>query len=186
VFLGSREDTAHIGYVQGQCPKCRNVGMFTVFQAKRRLTLYGFAGVPLSEQQILECRSCGVKFAIPPEMREQLQSRMISADRLADLAGQLPMATGEQENGKDPGQTLYQIMQVDPYADPEVIEAAFKRLAFKYHPDRSTAPDAAARMRELITVRDVLTNPLKRKQYDRQIGIKPRVVRTTALRPEEV
>ena len=186
MFLGSREDIAHIGYVQGQCPKCGNVGMFTVFQARRRLTLYGFAGVPLNEQQILECRSCNVRFAIPPEMRDQLKSRMISADRLADLAGQLPMSSGNGDHSKEQSQTLYQVMQVDPYADPEVIEAAFKRLALKYHPDRSTAPDAAARMRELISVRDVLTDPQRRRAYDTSIGVKPKVFRPVALRPEEV
>lgn len=186
MFLGSREDIAHIGYVQGQCPKCGKVGMFTVFQAKRRLTLYGFAGVPVGEQQVLECRACSVRFAIPPDMRQELQSRMISADRLADLAGQLPMASGNGAVTKEPVRTLYQVMQVDPYADPEVIEAAFKRLAMKYHPDRSTLPDAAARMRELIEARDVLADPRKRRAYDASIGIEPIVHRTVALRPEDV
>jgi len=71
-------------------------------------------------------------------------------------------------------------------ADPEVVEAAFKRLALKYHPDRSTAPDAAAKMRELIQSRDVLADPAKRRAYDQSIGIKPKVVRTVALRPDEV
>src|SRR3954447_1563746 len=105
--------------------------MFSVFQAKRKLTLYGLGGVPVGEQQVLECRHCGVRFALPPEMREELQRRMISADRLADLAGQLPLAEGNNGNGQQ-HETLYQILQVDPYADPEVVEAAFKRLAFKY------------------------------------------------------
>jgi hypothetical protein len=185
VFLGSREDVSHVGYVQGQCPKCGHVGMFTVFQAKRKLTLYGLGGVPMSEQQVLECRNCGVRFALPPEMREELQRRLISADCLADLAGQLPLGAGANGNA-EPGETLYQIMQVDPYADLDVIEAAFKRLALKYHPDRSTAPDAAAKMRQLIDARDVLIDPTKRRAYDQRIGIKPKVVRVAALRPDEV
>jgi len=32
---------------------------------------------------------------------------------------------------------LYRVLQVDPSADPEVIEAAYKRLALKYHPDHN-------------------------------------------------
>jgi DnaJ-domain-containing protein 1 len=159
--------------------------MFSVFQAKRKLTLYGLAGVPVGEQQVLECRNCGIRFALPPEMREELQRRLISADRLADLAGRLPLGNGNGASD-EPVTTLYQTLQVDPYADPDVIEAAFKRLAFKYHPDRSTAPDAAERMRELIAARDVLVDPAKRRAYDRSIGIEPKVVRTPALRPEEV
>jgi hypothetical protein len=186
VFLGSRQDIEHVGYVQGKCPRCGNVGMFTVFQAKRKLTLYGLGGLPVGEQQVLECRACSVRFALPPEMREELQSRMISANRLADLAGQLPLGNGDGPNGKEPIRTLYQVIQVDPYADPDVIEAAFKRLALKYHPDRSTAPDAAARMRELIEARDVLADTKKRRAYDVSIGIKPKVERPVAFRPEDV
>ncbi|HUZ87547.1 MAG TPA: DnaJ domain-containing protein, partial [Candidatus Baltobacterales bacterium] len=29
------------------------------------------------------------------------------------------------------------MLQVDPSADPEVIEAAYRRLALKYHPDHN-------------------------------------------------
>ena len=159
--------------------------MFSVFQSKKKLTLYGLGGVPMGEQQLLECRNCGVRFAIPPDMRGELQKRMISSDRLADLAGQLPLGNGST-NGGEPVQTLYQVIQVDPHADQDVIEAAFKRLALKYHPDKSTSPDAPERMRELIAARDVLTDPGKRGRYDASIGIKPRVVRTVALRADEV
>jgi hypothetical protein len=186
VFLGSRQEIDHVGYVQGQCPKCGRVGMFSVLQAKRKLTLYGFGGVPVGEQQVLECRSCNVRFAIPPEMHDELQRRMISSDRLADLAGQLPLGNGNGADASEPVRTLYQVIQVDPYADPEVVEAAFKRLALKYHPDRSTLPDAAARMRELIEARDVLTDARKRRAYDVSIGIKPRVEPISALRPDNV
>lgn len=188
MFLGSRQEVAQVGYVQGQCPKCGKAGMFTVYEAKRKLTLYGMGGVPVGEQQVLECRSCGVRFAIPPEMKQELHSRMISADRLADLAGQLPLGAGNGNGNAntEPVRTLYQVIQVDPFADPDVIEAAFKRLAMKYHPDRSTAPEAPARMRELLDARDVLTDPVKRRSYDVSIGIKPKVERPTALRPEEV
>jgi len=172
--------------VQGMCPKCGKAGMFSVYQAKRKLTFYGFGGVPVGEQQVLECRSCGVRFAIPPDMREELERRIISADRLAELAQQLPIGNGEGKGAAEPVRTLYQVLQVDPYADPDVIEAAFKRLAFKYHPDRSTAPDAPARMRELIEARDLLSDPRKRAQYDRSIGIAPKVAKPVALRPDDV
>jgi len=159
--------------------------MFGVYQAKRKVTFYGFGGVPVGEQQVLECRNCGVRFAIPPDMKEELQKRIISANRLADLANQLPIASGNGDSA-GPVRTLYQVIQVDPYADAEVIEAAFKRLALKYNPDRSILPDAAARMRELIEARDVLSDPRKRRAYDVSIGIKPKVEKPVALRPEDV
>ena len=42
--------------------------------------------------------------------------------------------------------SYYETLQVSPSAEPEVIAAAYKALARKYHPDRSKAPDAIARM----------------------------------------
>jgi molecular chaperone DnaJ len=91
--------------------------------------------------------------------------------------GALPQAQRYQ------GRTLYQVLQVDPLADPEVIEVAFKRLALKHHPDRSAAPGAAGRMRELNEAKDILGDPRRRALYDRSIGI---VHRIDAMRPEEV
>ena len=58
-----------------------------------------------------------------------------------------------------------------------------KRLALKYHPDTSADAMAAVRMRELLTARDVLSDPLRRAAYDKWLGI---VRRVEALRPEEV
>ncbi|MGI6209017.1 MAG: J domain-containing protein [Anaerolineae bacterium] len=63
---------------------------------------------------------------------------------------------------------LYRILQVDPAAEPEVIEAAYRRLALKYHPDVSQAPDAADRMRNLNMAYEVLGDAQKREEYDRE------------------
>lgn len=186
MFLGSRQDIDHLGYVQGVCPKCHKSGAFTVYHAKRKMTISMFAAVPMGEQHVLECRHCGARFALPPEMKDQLQSRLITADRLADLVDQLP---DQAERDARPVRTLYQVLQVDQDADPDVIEAAFKRLALKYHPDRSKDPEAAAKMREVLSARDVLADPAKRLRYDTSIGIKrtqPEPPRPPALRPEDV
>lgn len=42
--------------------------------------------------------------------------------------------------------THFDTLQVSPAAEPEVIAAAYRALAKKYHPDRSSAADALARM----------------------------------------
>ena len=183
MFLGSREDIAHLGYVQGVCPKCGKTGSFTVYLAKRRMTISMFATVPMGEQHVLECRHCQARFAIPPEMKDQLQARLITADRLADLVEQLP---DQSEREARPVRTLYQTMQVDQDADTDVIEAAFKRLALKYHPDRSKDPEAAAKMRDVLQAKDVLADPKRRLAYDRSIGIKREPPKPAALRPEDV
>jgi hypothetical protein len=66
-----------------------------------------------------------------------------------------------------PGRSLYEILQVDPRAEPEVLEAAFRRLARKYHPDISRTSDE--RMKELNAAYEVLRDPARRAEYDRAL-----------------
>jgi len=137
-----------------------------------------------------------------------LRKRLISQEALSEQIRQMRSGTGSSNGmgaggtgrgpapgGVGPGQkrrTLYQTLQVDPDADPEVIEAAFKRLAMKYHPDRSSDPDAPTRMREILDARDVLGDDRKRRAYDSSLGIMrpppqaPRPPRGIATRPEDV
>jgi len=62
----------------------------------------------------------------------------------------------------------YKILQVDPEAEPEVVTAAYRRLAAKYHPDVNKACDAEQRMRDLNQAYAVIGDPVKRSEYDRQ------------------
>lgn len=60
----------------------------------------------------------------------------------------------------------YAILQVDARAEIEVIQAAYRRLAAKYHPDVDPSPEASERMKLLNAAYEVLSNPEKRKAYD--------------------
>jgi curved DNA-binding protein len=63
----------------------------------------------------------------------------------------------------------YKVLQVDHEADPEVIQAAYRRLARKYHPDLSASgadDEAAVRMVEINAAWDVLRDPGRRREYD--------------------
>ena len=61
----------------------------------------------------------------------------------------------------------YEILQVFPRADIEVIQAAYSRLAGKYHPDRNIGDDSAERMMRLLNeAKDVLCHPARRLSYD--------------------
>ncbi len=64
----------------------------------------------------------------------------------------------------------YEILQVSPNAEPEVIAVAYKRLARKYHPDADASPDATERMRKLNEAYEVLSDPAKRAEYDALLG----------------
>jgi curved DNA-binding protein CbpA len=66
-----------------------------------------------------------------------------------------------------PIEDYYKILQVDPAADPEVITAAYRRLAVKYHPDTNTSPDATARMQRINEAYAILSDAAQRAVYDR-------------------
>lgn len=65
-------------------------------------------------------------------------------------------------------QDLYKLLQVDPDADTEVIEAAYKRLARRYHPDLNQATWAVERMKELNSAYEILRSARRRALYDGQ------------------
>lgn len=65
---------------------------------------------------------------------------------------------------------LYEILQVHPSAEQEVIDVAFRRLARMYHPDVNKSPDANERMKALNLAYETLGDPAKRADYDRQHG----------------
>ncbi len=65
-------------------------------------------------------------------------------------------------------QDLYKLLQVDSEADPEVIQAAYRRLAQKFHPDLASGPEAAERMVAINGAWEVLGDPVRRAEYDRE------------------
>lgn len=69
---------------------------------------------------------------------------------------------------------LYQVLQVDPAADPQVVDTAFRRLARKYHPDFNSSPDATRAMQQLTAAYDVLRDPGRRAAYDRDLAARRR------------
>lgn len=61
----------------------------------------------------------------------------------------------------------YDILGIPRGAPADEIKAAYRKLARKLHPDVSKEPDAQARFAELQEAYDVLSDPEKRKVYDR-------------------
>lgn len=75
----------------------------------------------------------------------------------------------------DPLSDPYKALQVDPEAEDEVIAAAYRRLARKYHPDADSGADAAtaaARMTALNAAWELIGDPLRRKAFDRERAIR--------------
>ena len=77
----------------------------------------------------------------------------------------------------------YKVLQVDPEAEDEVIQAAYRRLAQKYHPDVATGPDADARMSAINAAWEVLGDPGRRAAFDLAITTLEKEFRFQLKRP---
>ncbi len=64
-------------------------------------------------------------------------------------------------------QDPYRLLQVDPEADVEIIQVAYRKLAQRYHPDVAPGPEAARMMVELNAARDLLVDAASRAAHDR-------------------
>jgi len=62
----------------------------------------------------------------------------------------------------------YKTLQVDPEAEDEVIQAAYRRLARKYHPDSAPGHEAQARMAAINAAWERIGEPTARAAYDRE------------------
>lgn len=67
----------------------------------------------------------------------------------------------------DPRMDFYKALDVSESADAEEIKKAYRKLAKKYHPDRTGGDKVKeARFKEISQAYDVLGDSAKRKQYD--------------------
>lgn len=77
----------------------------------------------------------------------------------------------------------YRLLGVDPSADHRAIRSAYRRLARRYHPDVAKGKHAARRFLLVQEAYGVLTDPEKRREYDRliaQTSVAPRPAATRA------
>lgn len=69
--------------------------------------------------------------------------------------------------------THYQLLGVSPVATPGEIQRAFRALAKKHHPDVSREPGAGERFARMSAAYEVLSDPAKRRDYDRSLLKRP-------------
>jgi DnaJ-class molecular chaperone len=61
----------------------------------------------------------------------------------------------------------YQILGIDQKASARQIKDTYRKMAFKYHPDRNRKnPEAAEKMKRVNEAYAVLSDPAKRREYD--------------------
>jgi DnaJ-domain-containing protein 1 len=79
----------------------------------------------------------------------------------------LALETGPGQNGKT-GEAVpdyYELLQISPNADPDMIHRVYRLLAQRYHPDNAASGDEKA-FRAITDAYAVLSEPEKRAAYD--------------------
>ena len=66
----------------------------------------------------------------------------------------------------------YDLLQINPRADMDTIERVYRILAARFHPDNQQTADAE-RFRLLTDAYQLLRDPVRRKEYDRQLEVNP-------------
>tara|TARA_B100001146_G_scaffold184203_1_gene167153 strand:+ start:305 stop:601 length:297 start_codon:yes stop_codon:yes gene_type:complete len=65
-------------------------------------------------------------------------------------------------------ENLYELLRVSENADQEIIQAAYRRLILRYHPDRSSEPNAAEMTQRLNDAYAILSDPAQKVEYERE------------------
>lgn len=79
----------------------------------------------------------------------------------------------------------YAILEVDPSADDETLRLAYRRLAWRYHPDVA-GEDAVSKMQVINAAYQALSDPDRRRAYDTGRHLtpqRPRAASSTEQRP---
>lgn len=69
--------------------------------------------------------------------------------------------------------THYEVLGVTPKAQPEEVRTAYRQLAKSFHPDLNPDPRAHERMALINVAFEVLSDPVRRMEYDAAIGHSP-------------
>jgi curved DNA-binding protein CbpA len=77
--------------------------------------------------------------------------------------------------------SLYDVLNVAPEAEPVVVEAAYKALIKKYHPDQAVEGPVSKDATAINEAFAILKDPAKRADYDHRLWTKQQALRLAEL-----
>jgi curved DNA-binding protein CbpA len=77
--------------------------------------------------------------------------------------------------------SLYDVLNVAPEAEPVVLEAAYKALIKKYHPDQAVEAPVSKDAAQINEAFAILKDPARRADYDHRLWAKQQALRAAEL-----
>lgn len=77
--------------------------------------------------------------------------------------------------------SLYDVLNVAPEAEPVVVEAAYKALIKKYHPDQAAEAPVSKDAAAINEAFAILKDPARRADYDHRLWSKQQAIRLAGL-----
>ncbi len=77
----------------------------------------------------------------------------------------------------------YALLGLTPEASEDAIRSAYRKLALRYHPDRSTDPNAGAKFSLIAEAYDVLSDAEKRRAFDERRRLESELEKTQSIPP---
>ncbi|MEQ8974949.1 MAG: DnaJ domain-containing protein [Coleofasciculus sp. C1-SOL-03] len=90
------------------------------------------------------------------------------------------------QNQMQDSRNYYKILEVSPGATQQEIKKAYRRLVRQYHPDlHPNHPDATERFRAICEAYQVLSDGVKRRQYDQEVQPQPNPPKTESTTAQD-
>ena len=86
VFIwGNKGYSDHLGYVIYECPSCKQTCAFSVFQVRKKFTVYFVPTFSYSNKQLIQCALCQEAFEVPNDLKEDIKENLMSQEQLSAL-----------------------------------------------------------------------------------------------------
>ena len=115
-----------------------------------------------------EAERAAKRSVLEPPIRDPQDRRSLACQTRTEGQAGATSPPHDTRKVKPSGANYYAILQVKPFANPATIMRAYRRLAWRAHPDLNPAPDATEQMQVVNEAYAVLRDPTQRTSYDRQ------------------